>query len=83
MARPFKALRVALMDADIQQGYLARQFRVSTNTITARMNGHKPWTLDEMYRVMDLLRLPYAQLHVYFPKDGKAEVRGGRDQWTT
>lgn len=72
MARPFKALRLALMDADIQQGYLARQLRVSVSTITARMNGNRPWTLDEMYLVMDLLRLPYAQLHVYFPKNGKA-----------
>ena len=34
------------------------------------MTGKHPWTVDEVYTIMDLLRIPYDQMAVYFPPKG-------------
>ena len=70
MARPHAKLRGALVAADIDEKYLARKLLRGTVYISQRMMGKKPWAMDEAYAIMDLLRLPYDQMAVYFPPKG-------------
>ena len=54
---------------------LAEAIGVSKNTISASLCGRRPWTSDEMYKIMDLFRLPYSLLPVIFPKSGIQDRR--------
>lgn len=38
--------------------------------VSHRMSGKEPWALDECYQILDLLHIPYDQLHIYFPPGG-------------
>lgn len=68
--KPHAKLRGAMIAADIDQKYLARKLLLSTKCVSQRMTGKHPWTMDEVYTIMDLLRLPHDQLAVYFPPKG-------------
>lgn len=69
--QPFSKLRGKLSENDIDQKYLAKKLGLSENTVSYRMTGRFPWTLEEMYSVMDLIREPHELLHEYFPKGGR------------
>ena len=70
MARPHAKLRGALVAADIDEAYIARKLQRGVTYVSQRMMGRKPWPMDEAYAIMDLLRLPYDQMAVYFPPRG-------------
>lgn len=70
MARPHAKLRGAMVAADIDEGYLARKLLRGTTYISHRMTGKKPWAMDEVYTIMDLLKIPYDQMAAYFPPKG-------------
>lgn len=57
---------------------LAGKLGVSDSTISAKLCGRTPWTVDEMYYIMDLFHIPYAELHIYFPKNGISNPRNYR-----
>jgi hypothetical protein len=80
MARPFKRLREAMADADLDAPELARGLEVSACTISSRLNGHTQWQLDEMYSALQLLGRPTKDLPRLFPPGGQNEEgcsRGG------
>lgn len=66
----FRKLRGKLAELDIDQVYLSKKIGISRATVSTKMSGHSPWTLSEMYAVMDLIGEPYTLLHEYFPKGG-------------
>ena len=68
----FQKLRKMLAASDIDEAYLARKLLRSTRCISMRMTAKYPWTLDECYQIMDMLKLPHCELSEYFPKDGIA-----------
>lgn len=70
MARPHAKLRGAMIAADIDESYLARKLLRGTTYISQRMVGKKPWAMDEVYTIMDLLKIPYDQMAAYFPPKG-------------
>lgn len=72
MDRPYKELRRAMRSADVSNVYLAEKLDMAASSVSLRLNGHCPWESDRMYAVMDLLHLPYDQLHIYFPPGGVA-----------
>lgn len=51
---------------------------VSGATVSAKLCGKTPWTVDEMYYIMDLFNLPYNKLHVFFPKNGISDPHNYR-----
>lgn len=67
MPRPHAMLRGAMVAADIDEQYLARKLLRGKTYVSERMMGRKPWQMDEVYTIMDLLRLPHDKLAVYFP----------------
>lgn len=70
MRRPYATLRGLLVTHDLKQVDIARKLLVSPRHVNSKMCGHVPWTLDEMYTLMDLLGWPYDRMHELFPKDG-------------
>ena len=74
MSRPFQAIRSELYANEIGQELLARRLRISTHTVSRKLNGHTEWTLEECYQVLDLLGRPYADLPALFPRGGKNET---------
>ena len=66
----FRKLRGALKEYDIDQTYLADKLNVCAMSISRKMTGRTPWTLPEMYAVLDLINVPCERLHEYFPRGG-------------
>lgn len=72
MPRPYAALRAKMVERGIDQIYLAKITGLSQCRMSQRFTAKSPWKLDEMYKVMDFLNLPYEDMSFYFPKDGKS-----------
>ena len=51
---------------------LAYQLGKSKPHINHCLVGKSQWRLDEMYGILDYFEIPYDQMHIYFPKGGKA-----------
>lgn len=64
-------LRGKLSECGMSQAELGYNLDRDTQTINNRMTGRAQWTSCEMYGIMDLFHLPYTDLHIYFPKNGK------------
>lgn len=71
MAKPFKELRDALHIAEIRSVDLARELLLSTGSISNRLMAKQPWTLDECYKVLELLNRPPSDLPKLFPRNGQ------------
>ena len=71
--RPYHALRSELYSDGITHAQLARRLRIGTTTLSRKLNAKTPWTLDECYRVLDLLGKTDVQLSAIFPRDGRNE----------
>lgn len=65
-------LRGRLRQLGIRQQDLTPLLGVAQTGISRRMNNKIPWSLNEMYQLMDICRAPYEELHLYFPPAGKA-----------
>jgi len=70
----FAELRAKLTKEGYEHEYFCGLVGISRATLSLRLNGHRPWQLDEMYAVMKVLRIPHSQMHVYFPDGGKTPV---------
>jgi hypothetical protein len=70
-AETFARLRARYRELGYDQKYLSEKVGLCPASMSARMTCKQPWLIDEMYRIMDLLQLPYEHLHEYFPKNGK------------
>lgn len=74
MARPFKRLRMAMANADVDEPTLARELGLSRGTVSSRLNGHTEWSLREMYAILRLLGRPASDLPWLFPPGGQNEA---------
>ena len=48
---------------------LERALLLGTTAVSQRLNGHRGWSLEEIYKVMDLLQVPHEYMHILFPAD--------------
>ena len=71
----FTKLRGAIIQSGYQHTELAKAIGLCPASLSARITAKKPFTLDEMYQIMDKLKLPYSELHTYFPKNGKESIK--------
>lgn len=70
MARPFKKVRDLMHEYEITVADLGREMGISSVTVSNRLNARHPWTLDEMYKFLELTDQPASRMHEIFPKDG-------------
>lgn len=71
----FKKLKTALFANDIDQKMLCKKLGKSQTYITQRMMGRKPWTMDDVYVICELVNLPLNEVPIYFPRGGKEPSR--------
>lgn len=70
--RPFRKLRIAMMDQDKTMADLAPVVGVKTpSNVSDRFVGRTDWKLDEIYAVLDFLKIPAEDMHLYFPRGGQ------------
>jgi hypothetical protein len=74
MSKPFKELRAVLMLNDIDQIYLGKLLGKGLTYVNQRMTAKRAWSQDDQYKIMDECRLPYEDMHKYFPKNGLSNV---------
>lgn len=65
-------LRGRLRQLKFTQTDLAQVLGLQQSAVSKRFNGCTQWTSKEMYHVLDLCRAQPEELHLYFPRDGKA-----------
>ena len=49
---------------------VAELLNMSKTSVSRRYRALEPWSLDEMYVLMDAINAPYTELHTIFPKGG-------------
>lgn len=71
MARPYKVIRNLMRDHDLTNKLLGELLGgLAASTISNKLNGHSPWTSDEMWKIMDLFQIPAHKFHEIFPPKG-------------
>lgn len=43
---------------------------IKAPAVSRRFTGRVPWTIDEMYKLLEVCQAPPEDLHIYFPKGG-------------
>ncbi|MFZ2537891.1 MAG: hypothetical protein WAX04_03190 [Oscillospiraceae bacterium] len=66
----FKKLKTILFANDIEQKSLCQTLNKSQTYLSTRMMGRKPFTIEDIYTICDLVEISYAEIPVYFPKGG-------------
>lgn len=70
MPRLYRDLRGRLMAESIDWPYLAKYLNIFTATLTRSMTGHRQWGDEEEYKILDLIKEPYENRHIIFPRGG-------------
>ena len=66
----YRYLAGRLKQLGVRQAELGDMLGLCTASLSHRFTGRTPWSLDEMYKIMDICQAPPEQLHIYFPKGG-------------
>jgi len=69
-AKQFAILRSRIEELGMDYEYFARKLGIGKTSLSRRMTGKVQWQMEEMYKALDVLSLPYDLLPEYFPKDG-------------
>lgn len=81
----FDYLAGRLRQLRITQDELGYELNLCSTAVSHRMTGRTEWSLNEMYKVLELCRAEPAELHIYFPPEtvkkgcSKKKNNGRRD----
>ena len=73
MARPFRKLRVRIMEKGMSHADAAQTIDCSPCAFSIKLNGKTNFTQSEMYALSDALDFPPEEFHLYFPRNGQNE----------
>lgn len=76
--KPHAKLRGAMHEKDASGKYIARRWGITEQAFSARMTGKTPWSIHEIYALMELLGLEPERMAEYFPDYRKDKKKGGR-----
>lgn len=74
----YNYLRGRLRQLGYQNKDLAPVLGIGAASVSHRMTGRQPWSLDEMYKLLDLCGDTPENLHLYFPRGGYDQLNAGR-----
>ena len=66
--RLYHRLKCKMFEQEVTQEDMAKEMGVSRTFVSRRMNGKDQWELDVVYKVCDMLEIPYTEIYTYFPK---------------
>ena len=72
MTRRYSYLAGRLRQLNMNCGDLAYALGISAMAVSNRMTCKTQWGIEEMYKVLDICRAQPEELHLYFPRDGRA-----------
>lgn len=64
--KPYKALRLKIMDVYDTQDAFAKAMGMSKCALSQRLSGKTAWKMADVSRACDKLHIPEEQAHVYF-----------------
>lgn len=64
---PFKALRCAIVNKGWYAKDLADAIHISAGELSKKLSGKRPWSMNEIYSVIDALGLSADQIATYWP----------------
>ena len=73
--KPHALIRSRMHKLGADGKYMARQLGMSPASFSHRLTGRLPWHADEMYAVMDILKIPPESMHECFPDMRKKGAR--------
>ena len=65
----FGKLRGRLHELGLHQQDIANALGLSNSAVSHRFHRLTPWTLQEMYAILDLCRAKPEEMHIYFPRE--------------
>lgn len=66
--RPYHKLKCRMFEKEQTQADIAKEMGVSMTFISRRLTGKAQWELETVYKVCDILEIPYTEISVYWPK---------------
>ena len=63
----YRYLSGRLRELGLNQEDLGDALGISGPAISHRFTGRTPWTIDDMYKVLEVCRATPEELHIYFP----------------
>lgn len=70
MTALYTELRAEMKRKGVKAYDIAVWLNLSERSVHSRLSGDIPWTLPEMYLIMDKLHIPLHKLHIVFPQGG-------------
>ena len=67
---PYSKLRGRCAEYGATYKVLGQVLHLGLNAISERFCNVTPFTLPEIYKLMDFLEIPDNQMHEFFPRDG-------------
>lgn len=66
MRRPFKKLRLRMIELDYSQKDLAKAAGIAPSTLSLRIRGRQPFDVDQIAAISRVLDIPLDQIGAYF-----------------
>lgn len=73
--KPHAALRVRMYELDYTQADLAIRIHRSPTYVALRIEGKRPWDIEDAWKIMRCLGIPPERMHEYFPFETTIPVR--------
>lgn len=80
--KPYFKLRQQLFALGLTQEELCREIGRGEQYVSFRMSGKKPFTVDDAYKILELLEIPDYRFTEFFPKGGGEWNDNQRDRRT-
>lgn len=65
--KPYSKLRGRMSELDISSGDLANYLGKSPSYVSYRLTNRYGWEINEIYQILDYLKLPHEAIFAYFP----------------
>lgn len=74
----FRKLKTLMFDKEVDQTYIAEKAGKSKGYISNRFQGKLPFSMDDVYTIIEILEIPQEEALTYFPKGGISEKQGAK-----
>lgn len=62
----YRKLKGKIKEVFDTRSAFAKEMKISTTTLSLRLNNKREWTTDEIVRACELLNIPLTDAHLYF-----------------
>lgn len=66
----YRFLAGRLRQLGMRQSDLGKELGIKAPAVSQRFTGRTPWSIDEMYKCLDICRAKPEEMHIYFPRGG-------------